>query len=99
MTPHQDPNIIQNLISVGIWFFWALASVIYWLLNWKTYKIWYILGKCVLWGFVGWCAGTITGQYWIAWIAWTLCVEIMHSIQDYWPEIIKQKIKNLFNLK
>lgn len=94
-----DTNIIKEIIYTSIGFIWALISIIYWLLWGKKLTIATSFWMIAIGWFIGWIWWSVTESNLVAWISWAMSIEIMHSVKELWPEIIKQKIKTFFNVK
>ena len=99
MTPYNEPNLIREVIYISIWFLWAFISIIYWLLWWKKITILNSLWMIIIGWFIGWLIWVWTNNMLLSALGWAMSMEIMHIIKEYWPSIIKQKIKNYFNIK
>lgn len=94
-----DSNIIKEVIYTAIGFIGAFISIIYWLLWGKRLSVVSSLWMIAIGWFIWWIWGSLTGSNLVAWIWWALSIETMHSIKELWPEIIKQKMKTIFNIK
>lgn len=94
-----DTNLLKEIIYTTIGFVWAFISIIYWLLLGKQYNILASLWMIAIGWFIWWISWSLTGSNLVAWIWWAMSIEIMHSIKELWPEIIKQKMKTIFNIK
>lgn len=95
----NDTNLIKEIIYTVIWFLWAFMSIIYWLLWGKRISLLSSLWMIAIGWFIWWIGWAMTWSNLVAWIAWAMSIEIMHSVKELWPEIIKQKIKNVFWIK
>ena len=95
----QETSFIKDVIYIAIWFAGAAVSIIYGLIGGKKYSIISSFWMVAIWAFVWWVAWTLTANTAVAAIAWALSLEIMHTIKEYGPEIVKAKIKSIFNIK
>ena len=95
MSPYNETNIIKDVLYVMLWFFWAMISIMYWILSWKKQSIKNSILMIAIWWFIWWICWVLLDSTLAAWIWGSLSLEIMHSIKEYWPEIIKEKFKSL----
>lgn len=95
MSPYNDTNIIREALYIALWFCWAFISIVYWIIWGKKISLLHSLWMILIGWFIWWAWWTLTDSTLVAWIWWALSLEIMHSLKEYWPELIKERIKNL----
>lgn len=100
MAPYREnPELVQQAVYISLWFIWASISIIYWLIIWKKYTVLKSFWMILIWWFVGWWAWVLTDSTLVSSFSWVLSLEIIHMVKEYWPELIKEKIKNILKLK
>lgn len=99
MIPYTETSIIKEILYIVIWFIWAIISILYWILNNKKYTLITSMIMVFIWWFIWWAMWVATESNLMSAVWWAMSLEIMHIVKENWPDIIKQKLKDLFNIK
>lgn len=99
MIPYTETSIIKEILYIVIWFIWAIISILYWILNNKKYTLITSMIMVFIWWFIWWAMWVATESNLMSAVWWAMSLEIMHIVKENWPDVIKQKLKDLFNIK